>query len=244
MRPLQVRRLAYGLAALLFVALSIMSPLLFLWLSKIKIDWELLSLVGQSYGPIATLLSGAAILGVVATVRYQAKQTTVSAEQAVRQMHLELMREAWQDPDLMKVVQVVPKKRVELTRRGLFLNTYIMYLRMGWINGQISLSEVEELAGFSFSTPTGAYWWAQAGEYLKKHLERDFVEALVRAGRPSEGRAGSPMRDVVAPRAHGPARNWGSVGRGAAPVPRALVAGLALSTGFGVGWAMRRLAHK
>jgi hypothetical protein len=166
--------------ALVLIAVIVASPLLTYGLSSYGFNWTVLSNVGQSYGPIATILSGVALIGVVATVNLQSRQTRVLAEQAIRQMQLELMREAWRDPDLLSALEVVPDGQGQKARQHAFLNTYFMYLRMGLMSGHISESEIEEISARCFSTSPGALYWQRGEEYLRRHFEDDFVKALDR----------------------------------------------------------------
>jgi hypothetical protein len=154
-----------------------------------------LSDVGQSYGPVATILSGAALIGIVATLILQSKQTRLIAEQAVRQTHLEIMREAWADPELLQALEVIPDGRHELARRFLFVNTFFMNLRMGWRSGQVSLAEIEDIAAHSFSTSAGTFYWKRVEPYLQRHFEPQYVGALGRGYARAQVRAEGAFLD-------------------------------------------------
>ena len=175
-----VRWPVYGGVVIALVATMVLSPFLTTALARFELEWPLLSNVGESYGAVATVLSGAALIGVVAAAILQARQTRISAEQAVRQMHLEIQREAWKDPNLLRATELVPLGREELARRFAFLNIYFMYLRMGYLSGHISIDEIEDLAAHSFSTSAGNYYWRRVSSHLHRHFERNFVQALER----------------------------------------------------------------
>jgi uncharacterized protein DUF6082 len=196
MRRSKYRTSLYLLVGLLLAVVTLLSPLLTSWLARYEADWNTLSLIGQSYGPAATILSGAALIGVIFTIRYQAKQTSVAAEQALRLMHLELLREAWRDPDLLQALTIIPQGKLEQARRGVFVNQFFQSLRMGWASGQVTLAEIEDLAAESFSTSTGSYWWGfVARDHMMKHEAPPFVAALDRGYERAQVRAVSPFLD-------------------------------------------------
>jgi hypothetical protein len=106
----------------------------------------------------------------------------------VRQMHSELMQEAWRDPQLLQALEIIPDGRHELARRYVYLNSYFMYLRMGLISGQVTADEIEDLAAHSFSTSAGAFFW-QRTQHLQKHFEPEFLAAMARGYERSQVRA-------------------------------------------------------
>lgn len=149
-------------------------------ISSYPYNWATLSNVGQSYGLIGTVLSGAALLGVLVTVSLQRRQTRLSGEQAARQLHFDMMQQAWQDPALLEAIEVVPREQRELARQSAYVNFYFMYLRMGYRANSIGLGEIEDLAAHSFSTPAGRYYWERSEGHMRKHLEKQFIGALSR----------------------------------------------------------------
>ena len=170
----------YIAAALLLISITIASPLFAHWLATYDVDWTTLSDVGQSYGAVAALLSGAALLGVVVTVSQQSRHNRASAEQAVRQMHFELMREAWEDAELLEAMEIVPAGEQLLAKRFAYINANFMYLRTGYLSGQVTLAEVEDIAAHSFSTTAGNYFWRRIENHFRRHLEWEFTEAMHR----------------------------------------------------------------
>ena len=162
------------------VVLIGVSPLINVVISRYSLDWVDMGNIGQSYGTVSTMLSGAALLGVVITLRTQVSQARVAAEHVVRSTHLELMREAWNDPSLLQALELVPEGQEESARSFVYVNLYFMYLRLGYLAKQISLSEIEDLAAHTFSTPAGRYYWSKMSDFQLKHLEPSYVEALTR----------------------------------------------------------------
>ncbi|HST80675.1 MAG TPA: DUF6082 family protein [Kineosporiaceae bacterium] len=164
-------------------------PLITSVVAGYDLNWPLLGNVGDSYGSIGAVLTSAALIGVVVTVNLQSRQNTVIAEQAVRQMQLEMMRELWRDPELLQALEIVPENRRELASRYVYINMYIMYLRMGLITGHVSAAEIEDLAAHMFSTSAGSFYWKHASDHLRRHFEKRFVQALTRGYERSTRRA-------------------------------------------------------
>lgn len=167
-----------GALTLLLIAFSL---LLTFWISEANLNWPLLSNVGQSFGLAATAFSGAALIGVVITVNLQRRQEMIMSEQAIRNLHLEIMRDAWGSPELLRSLEVVPAGQDDLAKRVAFLNIYFMYLRLGLNSRQVTLGEVEDLAAHSFSTSAGSFYWRRASLHVRRHFEPQFVDALDRA---------------------------------------------------------------
>ncbi|MFF6915694.1 DUF6082 family protein [Streptomyces sp. NPDC012466] len=64
-------------------------------------DWERLSAVSQTYGALSVLFSAAALLGVVASLTYQARQTRTASEEAQRSWHRQLLLVTLEHPEFM-----------------------------------------------------------------------------------------------------------------------------------------------
>lgn len=182
-----------------FVILILLSPFVSYYLAGYAVDWATLSNVGQSYGVVATILSGAALIGVVTTVGLQRKQTRIIAEQALRQAHVELMREAWTDLTLLQALEIVPEGKRDLARQFAFVNAHFMYLRMGLLYGHVSAQEIEDAAAHAFSTPAGDFYWRRMEEQLRRYFEPEFVAALSQGGRRAQNRPEGHFIDVDSP---------------------------------------------
>ncbi|MFJ2005543.1 DUF6082 family protein [Streptomyces chartreusis] len=74
------------------------APVLLKWAAPGDMDWGELSDISQTYG---TPLSAAALLGVIISLAYQARQTTVEREEAQRAGYRELILWSMNDPDLI-----------------------------------------------------------------------------------------------------------------------------------------------
>lgn len=83
------------------VAVVALTPIVLEGLSFLGEDWQSLSNVGQAYGFLSVIFSGAALVGVAASLAYQAHQTTISNEEERRAAHRELALMSINDPELL-----------------------------------------------------------------------------------------------------------------------------------------------
>ncbi|MFD5890623.1 DUF6082 family protein [Streptomyces sp. NPDC060334] len=63
-------------------------------------DWNRLSDVSQTYGAASVFFSAAALLGVVASIAYQGRQTSIANQEAQRASHRQLLLVALEHPEL------------------------------------------------------------------------------------------------------------------------------------------------
>ncbi|MFE3494466.1 DUF6082 family protein [Streptomyces sp. NPDC059169] len=64
-------------------------------------DWQQLSDISQAYGALSVLFSAAALVGVIASIAQQSRQTAVAIEQALRASHQHLIEMALNSPELL-----------------------------------------------------------------------------------------------------------------------------------------------
>lgn len=83
------------------IATITLTPLLLEALSFLGSDWQSLSNVGQAYGFLSVVFSGAALIGVAASISFQAHQTRISNEEERRAALRELLLASINDPDLL-----------------------------------------------------------------------------------------------------------------------------------------------
>jgi hypothetical protein len=198
----RMRQLSYVMVGLAISILIAISPFIASWISNYHLNWPKLSNVGGSYGPVSSILSGAALIGIVVTVALQRKQTNAATEQSVRQMQLDLMQIAWEDPSLIRALENIPKGHEELAKQSVFLNMYFMYLRMGYRSGQVSRDEIFDLATEHFSTDAGTYYWKGSRGHMRRHFEAGFVTALEEAFEKSQREPTSMFLDWRPPSAN------------------------------------------
>ncbi|MEU0189857.1 DUF6082 family protein [Streptomyces afghaniensis] len=78
-----------------------LTPLLLKGLSLLYGDWKSLSDISQAYGFLSVVFSGAALIGVAASITFQARQTSISNEEERRAALRELILTSINNPELL-----------------------------------------------------------------------------------------------------------------------------------------------
>jgi len=133
-----------------------------------RLDWTKLSEIGQSYTGIAAVLSAAALIGAVFTVRLQLRQSQVIQEQAVRGTQFQLLSLALEDPALMAVWSVkVPDSSDEtLKRQHVYLTMILRHLQFVFITSDMSKATLTETLQVEFfDSPSGQAHWFRVRSY-------------------------------------------------------------------------------
>ncbi|GGU94377.1 hypothetical protein GCM10010260_31770 [Streptomyces filipinensis] len=94
------RHFPWGIAVATIATIAL-TPLVLKGLSFLGEDWQSLSNVGQAYGFLSVIFSGAALIGVAVSLAYQAHQTDISNEEERRAAHRELALMSINDPELL-----------------------------------------------------------------------------------------------------------------------------------------------
>jgi hypothetical protein len=133
--------------ALLPLILTIVGIVLFLLLgsplilvivdSLLQLRWDRLTEIGQSYTGIAALLSGAALVGVVYSIRLQTQQISVARGQAVREMQFGLLRLAMDDPSLEMMWKSDAQADPAEYRRRVYRTQMFRYLEFAYMSGEL-----------------------------------------------------------------------------------------------------------
>src|SRR5881227_922280 len=105
--PRPRRRAAQGALTLLLLLIA-MTAVALIGVSPIALGvfngdtrhWERLSFIGQTYGAASALISVLALVGIVVTLTYQAREVKLSREEARRQAIGDLLKMAMEDTDL------------------------------------------------------------------------------------------------------------------------------------------------
>jgi len=169
--------------AVLFAVMFLAPILLIIVRRMFWLDWTKLSEIGQSYTGIAAVLSAAALIGAVFTVRLQLRQSQVIQEQAVRGTQFQLLSLALEDPALMAVWSVkVPDSSDEtLKRQYVYLTMILRHLQFVFITRDMSKATLTEMLQVEFfDSPSGQAHWFRIRSYwiADAHGKREkvFVE--------------------------------------------------------------------
>jgi hypothetical protein len=185
-------------------ALLLVSPLLLLIPSVVlDANWQELTDIGQSYTGVAALLSAAALVGVVISIRFQAEQSQLLRRQVARDMQFGLLRLAMADPLYASVFQAAPSVQGhDDHRKILFRTQWMRYLEFAFFSGELSEAELQlNLEGDFFANADNRLWWTEVRQYWaarageKPTLHRRFIGKLDQAysncAIPADGESGN-----------------------------------------------------
>jgi len=155
-------KITFTLLVVALISLVIASPFAVRWISGSRENWSILSDVGQTYGFAAALLSGLAFLGIAISIFYQGRQITVSQLQATRTLQLELLKLAYEHPDLQESWSRSLDVPYPEWRKRTYMNLIFMYLRMGYVMHETTDASLHRAMANRFNTQMGREYWSGA----------------------------------------------------------------------------------
>lgn len=161
-----VRRLLSHSTAFLIVLVTIIivvSPLFLLAiLSSFRLDWPLISAVGQSYSAASAILSGLALVAATLAVRLQVRQSYVAQEQGLRATQFEMLKLALGDDDLLAASSlIVPESATSAERRQhVYLTLGLRHYQMLALFQSMNADQARDmlLTEFFLARQTLSYW--------------------------------------------------------------------------------------
>jgi uncharacterized membrane protein len=153
------------LVVLLGVALISLSPLALGVFHGATAQWERLSFIGQTYGAASAIISVLALVGVVLTLGYQARETKRAREETRRQAIADLLKMAMEDPDLDECWGPVPAPDDQKSRKQqLYTNMIIATWEMSYETGATPEHQLRYNANEMFSGEVGRTFWRNSRE--------------------------------------------------------------------------------
>jgi hypothetical protein len=131
-------------------------------------DWLELAAISQTYAAISVPFSGLALLGVVASLAYQARQVHNDREDSQLAAHRELTMRLLDDPDLL-VCWGPPPRPLSATRakQHAYINLIISFWHADFIVGRLSAPVVTGAAAHLFHGEIGREFWQMQGTNWK-----------------------------------------------------------------------------
>ncbi|WP_125620585.1 DUF6082 family protein [Actinomadura sp. WAC 06369] len=127
--------------------------------------WERLSFIGQTYGAASALVAAFALVGIVATLIFQARETKIAREEARRVAIAELLKMAMDDPDLDEAWGPVPEGEDRRARRQLmYINMIISEWQMSFETKALPEVRLRAISREMFSGRPGRAFWREARE--------------------------------------------------------------------------------
>lgn len=157
--------------------------------------WERLSFIGQTYGAASAVVSVLALVGIVVTLSYQAREAKLSREEARRQAIGELLKMAMDDSDLDECWGPVPEPSDPKTRKQLlYTNMIVSEWAMSYETRALPEARLRANANEMFQGPVGRAYWQDARENRLStsagRRERRFHEILDEEYERTRGRDG------------------------------------------------------
>ncbi|WP_246249457.1 DUF6082 family protein [Actinomadura litoris] len=165
-------------------------------------SWERLSFIGQTYGAASALLAVLALIGIVATLVLQARDTRIAREETRRAAIAELLKMAMDDPDLDEAWGPVPEGESRKARRQLmYINMIVSEWQTSFQTGALNERRLRAISREMFTGRPGRAFWREAREVrantsenkrarrFHQILDEEFQQAPVPPPDPAEASA-------------------------------------------------------
>ncbi|MER7201915.1 hypothetical protein CG723_40695 [Streptomyces sp. CB01635] len=115
------------------------TPSILRWAAPRGMDWGELSSISQAYGGLGVLFSGAALIGIVISIRQQNTQARMALVEAQRTAHRETLFEIISNPELIPCTEPLNIGQTETRwKQLLFTNMHVATLRTDYVLGRFS----------------------------------------------------------------------------------------------------------
>lgn len=154
----------------LTIVLLLVSPLILLIPAIVlDVNWRQLTDIGQSYTGIAAVLSAAALVGIVASIRFQAEQTRLLRRQLTREMQFNLLDMAMSDPHYAAIFRISPTQGYDAFRKAAFQNLWVRYLEFAYLTGEMSEEELRSIFEGFFTVADNRVWFDSGRQHLPRY---------------------------------------------------------------------------
>lgn len=151
------------LLAVMAVALIGVSPFALGLFHGATIRWERLSFIGQTYGAASAIVSVLALVGIVLTLSYQAREAKLAREETRREAISDLLKMAIEDPDLDETWGPVPSDDDPRTRKQLlYANMIISEWAQSFETRALPEQRLRVIANEMFQGRIGRTYWQSA----------------------------------------------------------------------------------
>lgn len=151
------------------VGLVILSPFGLTEIARFRNDWLQLSDIGQTYGAISAILSGLALVGIIASLQYQARDSRNAHEQMMRTFQFELIKLELDDPTLIAATGApwgrnIPSDADSL-REFLYVQMWVSFWASIYATGGMRSSVARALASDElFKGSAARTYWSAVGQ--------------------------------------------------------------------------------
>lgn len=171
------------LIVLLAIGLIALSPVALGLYEGATSEWERLSFIGQTYGAASAILSVLALIGVVVTLRLQARDAKLAREEARRQAIADLLKMAMDDPDLSECWGPTGlSDPLKVQRQQIYLNLIVSEWRQSYESKALPERRLRAISNEMFRGEAGRGYWRAARDHRLStsgsRAERRFHEIL------------------------------------------------------------------
>ncbi|MEU3774853.1 DUF6082 family protein [Streptomyces sp. NPDC032472] len=165
------RALAWSGALLVFICGVAATPFALNLVAPKALDWDRLSDISQSYGAVSVVISAAALLGVVTSIAFQAKQARLDGEQTFRAAHRELTMLTLGDSALLRCWEPPRTPMTEARWRQVIVTNLIVSM---WASdhhlGRLNDSALRVVLGAHFRGEVARAHWENSGPMWRDHM--------------------------------------------------------------------------
>jgi hypothetical protein len=168
---------------LIILAFIVLSPAVLGLLSGDSSYWTRLGNIGQTYGAASTLISVLALTGVAGSLFFQAREAKANRDQALRSLHLDLMKMAMEDETYARAWgPFFDNGDHQAQRQHMYVNLIIEHWRMMCEFGSMTEEHLRSVAHVVFQGEPGRRFWANGRELRMRSsgsaFERRFHQVL------------------------------------------------------------------
>lgn len=194
------RGVFWGGLSVAVLAIIVATPFILSALAPKDQDWGRLSDISQTYGALSVIVSAAALVGVVLSIAYQARQTRIQNEESHRSAHRDLLLLVLSNPTYLVCLEPpntrMPEERFrQIIVANLFVSMWSSDFKLGLLDDRTLRAVLEDY----FRGEIGrAYWsnsrssWHRYFDESRDPRERQFVRIADEAHAASTA-AGPPV---------------------------------------------------
>ncbi|MFD0001782.1 DUF6082 family protein [Streptomyces sp. NPDC127178] len=170
----QSKWLGWWLAGVAAFIVILVTPFLLESIAPNGRNWERLSSISQTYSAMSVLFSAAALIGVVVSIRHQAKQTSIANEEAHRVWHREMVLFLVQHPELMPATDAPRVPTTELQRRQMAIcNLFLASWRSEYVLQRVNSQQLRVTLHLHFRSALAREHWARVSVLWRQTEEAD-----------------------------------------------------------------------
>jgi hypothetical protein len=176
-----------AIIGLSFLLLLISPVILLLPAQILNVNWEHLTNIGQSYTGAAAILSGAALAGVVLSIRFQIDMNALVSRRMSREMQFNLLQLAMSDDQYSSVFKITGLPALSdhnEYRRAVFRTQWMRYLEFAYLSNEMSIAQMQNILETEmFTNEENREWWlavrpAWMTEMSGSVRRRRFIDAI------------------------------------------------------------------